>query len=245
MIQLIGLFPYVEICREQERIRKNPGDRTCHAHPCKSKYRNQEDRGRDSPDHLKDTCKNCQHRISHSLNQKAHDVHKGQRNVKYGADDKRQSCGIQNFSLRAADEQGRKRPSIEKHNHKYRQRINGTDNRSTLQPLVQPSKLLRADVLSSVGCHRRAERIIHRAEEAGNASRCRLCRNIDGSQPIDCRSQHDTADCSDGILQSHRDSHYKKDPDIIAVKLPLLLPDPEDLHLLNHINYSKDSGRSL
>ena len=154
MIQLIGLFPYVEICREQERIRKNPGNRARKAHPCKSEDGNQEDRGRDSPDHLKDTCKNSQHRISHSLNQKTHNVHKSQRNVKCSADDKRQSCGIQNFGLRAADKQGCKRPSIEKHNHKYRQRVNGTDNRSTLQPLVQTSKLLRADVLSPVSCHR-------------------------------------------------------------------------------------------
>lgn len=71
----------MEICREQETVSKNPCDRACKARCRIAEHRNKHKSDQGTRRHLKDACQNCKLAVSHTLNQKAYNIHESQRNV--------------------------------------------------------------------------------------------------------------------------------------------------------------------
>ena len=116
--------------RDQERIRKDPCERTRKTCRKESEHRNKAEPDERPCCHLADTGQDRKRRKSHSLDRKTDHIHKRQRNVEHAVSDQEHRHTIDDLRLIRIHKEERNVLSAEKQDHKCDQRIKSEAKRS-------------------------------------------------------------------------------------------------------------------
>ena len=123
--------------------------------------------------------------------------------------------------------------------HRDRHAERARHQRAFFDALLDPIKLLSAEVLSGVGGDRHAERHHGHDRNAVDTMSGGERRDRDRSQTVQCHLQDDRADRYDRRLKAHRQTEPRMLPQNFAIEFPIVGVSVEDRHATFDVDYEE------